>query len=110
VNGEAVTISAPNRLGRVQAFLRVSLIVFVCSAILGGILAPSLWVFPAIWGGNLTVFEALLWPVIMVGYFVKLESGGGLIIGGALGYGLLGWMLGITIWGIRQVRDHHPNP
>ena len=100
-------LTSPDRL---HSFLKVSLILFPSCAILGGILVPLLIFFlPQVWEGHGKSFDVFFWPVEMVIDLFKFESFGGLIVAGALSYGLLGWALGISIWGLWQLIHGHRN-
>jgi len=87
-----------------MAFIRVSLILLSSSAFLGAIIGPLLLWFPfRALEGQFTLYEVLLWPIDTVAKVLKMEGPIALIVYGALGYGLLGWASGISIWGLWQV-------
>jgi len=98
-------VTSPNRLG---SFLRVSLILFSSCALLGAMIGPMLYL---VWvPENLTLLEMLFWPIVIFAPVLKIGGGLGLIVSGALGYGTVGWALGILIWGLWQWthRPRHP--
>jgi len=96
-------MSPSNSPDRLMAFVRVSLILLSSSALLGAMMGPLLLWFPSrALEGQFTLYEVLLWPIGTVAKFREMKGPLDLIVYGALGYGLLGWAFGISIWGLWQ--------
>jgi hypothetical protein len=103
-------MSSTNSPDRLWAALRLSALLFSSGAFLGAILVPFLILFPPMFLLNSVIFEILLWPIWITTKIFKVEGFGNAILCGALGYGILGWGIGLSVWGIRQVSHAHPHP
>lgn len=106
----------PSPANRWSGFLRMSGVSFGLSALIGGMLTPFLGL--AIVGAchqpeGMEKFEFILLPVKIVGQALTILCGSNghsmvmFLVSGAIGYGLVGWVIAAAVWALWKLFERH---